>query len=208
MIALTFIDSNKIKATVDWLQSDRSVAAATWGLVVATLLLVLATLFLYLDGRTKSKEQGARWKREDEFRAAESKPKAYVELGKAPGRIEVHFRCFNLGNTTFLVDKLILRVGESTLTHEPEGPPILLPGTVASVWFNCAALMTPKGGFREVSAVFHIRGASGTELTEPVWFYFFSDPGEVTRHDWRVGRLSERLPGTVVKQPRTVRDSG
>jgi hypothetical protein len=88
MIALTFIDSNKIKATVDWLQSDRSVAAATWGLVVATLLLVLATLFLYLDGRTKSKEQGARWKREDEFRAAESKPKAYVELGKAPAELK------------------------------------------------------------------------------------------------------------------------
>ena len=208
MTQLAFALPNWLRTFIDWIADEKSLALATWGLVLATFLLVLAMLVLYFDSRAKGKQQAERWNRDDQLRTAESKPKTYVEIAKVPDQIDVHFRCFNLGTTTFLVDKLILKVSEpkTMLTHDPVGPPILLPGTVASIWFNCAALLRPEGGFREVSAVFQVNGASGVELTEPVWFYFYSDPGEMTLHDWRVGRLSDRLPGALVRQPRTISD--
>ena len=196
------------KTLVDFFSTEKSLAPATWGLTFTTLLLVIATLFLYLDGRSKSREQLARWDREDQFKVEDAKPKAYVEIARIPEQDDVHFQCFNLGNTTFLIDKLILTISKrgTTLTHNCPGPPVLLPGHAGTIWFNCAALLEPEGGFWEVQAVFHLKGALGEQLTDPVWFYFYSESGEMRHHDWRVGRLSDRQPGTLVKEPRIIRD--
>jgi hypothetical protein len=49
----------------EWLTAERYLTFATWGLVCATLALVIATLLLYLDGRSKSREQEKRWEKED-----------------------------------------------------------------------------------------------------------------------------------------------
>jgi hypothetical protein len=59
----------------EWLTGEKSLVLATWGLVVATLI-------LYLDSRARGKEQVERWNREDRLRAEAERPKAVVELGQ------------------------------------------------------------------------------------------------------------------------------
>jgi hypothetical protein len=49
----------------EWLTDETYLTFATWGLVAATLGLVVATFLLYLDGRSKSEEQRRRWEKED-----------------------------------------------------------------------------------------------------------------------------------------------
>ena len=195
---------------IQFLTDERSLALATWGLVIATFLLVIATLFLYSDGRTKSREQADRWAREDRFRIEEARPKAFVEIARTPADSTIHFRCFNLGSTTFLINNLILTTTEPKpdlyMKHEPEGPPIVLPGTVASVWFIPSALLCSDKSTVEVSAVFEVIGASGNASTEPVWFYCYPDPDQKFGVDWKVGRLRDRLPGAVVQNPRALRE--
>ena len=53
------------------LASEKYLTLATWGLVAATFILGVATLLLFLDGRTKSKEQRQRWVKEDADRQRE-----------------------------------------------------------------------------------------------------------------------------------------
>jgi hypothetical protein len=58
-------------ALPNWLTQEGYLTLATWGLVAATILLFLITLFLYFDSRAKGREQRERWEREDESRAKE-----------------------------------------------------------------------------------------------------------------------------------------
>src|ERR1039457_882699 len=118
-------------ALPDWLTSEHSVTIATWGLVLATLGLVVATLVLYLDSRSRGREQSEQWKQDEQLRDSNSKPKAIVEIAKHEGSQEVFFQCFNLGSTTFFINSLIVTI-EKTRTVaivKPDGPPILQPGT-------------------------------------------------------------------------------
>jgi hypothetical protein len=197
-----------------WLRDEKSLAAATWGLVIATFL-------LYLDSRTRGKtqdkqweqerelrikEQDERWAREDQLRMHDAKPKAVVEIAEKRNASEVIFQCFNLGSTAFFIDRLIVTLSATgtTLTEFPEGPPILLPGTSVLIPFSCKTLLRSDGGFVEANAVIRLRGASGVEKATPVWFYYWSEPGEMSVHDWNVGRLSDRKPGALVEQPRRI----
>jgi len=205
-------------ALPDWLTQEGYLTLATWGLVAATILLFLITLFLYFDSRAKGKEQRERWEREDESRAKEqearwaredrlreedAKPKVVVELAKREGSPEIVLRCFNLGNTIFFVDQLIITATSprrSVRTSDLVGPPVLLPGGYFSTTYACEGLITD--GFQEANAVFTIRGWRGMEQTTPVWFYVNPDPDH--GYGWNVGRLADRLPGAIVVHPRTL----
>ena len=202
----------------DWLTNEKSLTPATWGLVGATLLLVLATIILFLDsffkGReqrrrweredaSRAKEQQARWEREDRIREEDAKPKVAVEIGKRENAPEIVFRCFNLGNTIFFIDQIIITATNpkrSVRTSDLVGPPVLLPGTFISTTYDCEGLLTD--GFQEANAVFVLRGPHGLEHTQPVWFYVTPDPTQ--GYDWTIGRLADRLPGAIVLQPRSI----
>jgi hypothetical protein len=202
----------------DWLTNEKSLTLATWGLVAVTFLLVIATVILYLDSRSKGKEQRERWQREDDASASEqrvrweredrlreqdAKAKVAVEIGKRKDAPQMVFRCFNLGNTIFFVDQMIItatKPGRSTLTSDLVGPPVLMPGTFISTTYDCDGLITDR--LQEANAVFILRGPHGMEHTEPVWFYVSREPTH--GYDWTVGRLADRLEGAIVPQPRSI----
>jgi len=205
-------------ALPDWLTNEKSLVPATWGLVAATLLLVLATIILYFDsllkGReqrrrweredeSRAKEQQARWKREDRLREEDAKPKVAVEIAKRESAPEIVFKCFNLGNTIFFIDQMIITATSpkhSIRTSDLVGPPVLLPGTFISTTYDCEGLL--KDGLQEANAVFVLRGPHGLEHTQPVWFYVTPDPTQ--GYDWTIGQLADRLPGAIVPQPRSI----
>lgn len=58
-----------------WLIDEKYLTLATWGLVTATLLLVVATFIMWFDSQTKGKEQRERWAREDEAAKDACEPK-------------------------------------------------------------------------------------------------------------------------------------
>jgi hypothetical protein len=202
----------------DWLTNEENLTLATWGLVAATFLLFIVTVILYFDSRSKGKEQRrrwaqedesrtreqlARWEREDRLREEDAKPKVVVEIGKRENAPEIVFKCFNLGNTIFFIDQMIIQgtsPNRCTRTSDLEGPPVLLPGTFVTTTYDCEGLITD--GFQEANAVFVLRGAHGLECTEPVWFYVSPDPTQ--GYDWTRGRLADRLPGAMVPQPRSI----
>ncbi|HUO28268.1 MAG TPA: hypothetical protein VMU80_03550 [Bryobacteraceae bacterium] len=203
----------------DWLTDEKYITLATWGLFVATLLLFLATIFLYYDARAKSKEQRERWEREDDSRVKEqrarwdredrlreedAKPKVAVELAQRDNAPEIVFRCYNLGSTIFFIDQMIVeffdqRGPKTTNIRDFAGPPVLLAGTFFSVTYDCSEFLTE--GPREANIVFYLMGSHGRVPTEPVWFYIFRDGPS---YGWRRGRLAERLPGMIVQQPRSI----
>ena len=140
-------------ALPEWLMSEHYITLATWGLVIATII-------LYLDSRAKgkdqkerweredsakAKEQLLRWEREDRLRAEDAKPKVAVEIAKRDESPEIVFKCFNLGGTVFFIDQLVVTtsatVGHSVSTMDLVGPPVLLPGTVISTNFDCTYLL-------------------------------------------------------------------
>lgn len=49
----------------EWMKSEQYLTLATWGLVIVTFLLVIATVVLFVDSRSKSREQRERWNKED-----------------------------------------------------------------------------------------------------------------------------------------------
>ncbi len=208
-------------ALPNWLTDEKFITLATWGLVVATILLFFATIFLYCDSRAKSKEQRerweredtsrtkeqqARWEREDWLREEDAKPKVAVELAQRQDAPEIVFRCYNLGSTTFFIDRMQVtffdQPGTANRTSnitDAVGPPVLLPGTFISTTYDCTEFLTD--GFREANIVFVLRGSLGLVPTEPVWFYIFR---EGASYGWRIGRLADRQPGAIVLQPRLI----
>ncbi len=208
-------------ALPDWLTNEKFITLATWGLVAATLLLVVATVVLYFDSRAKGKEQRERWEREDAFRAREqasrweredrlreedAKPKVAVELAQRDDAPEIVFRCYNLGSTIFFIDQMIVtffdQPGTANQTfqiRDTVGPPVLLPGTLISETYDCIEFLTDRS--REANIVFVLRGSHGLVPTEPVWFYIFR---EGAGYGWRRGRLADRQPGAIVLQPRSI----
>ncbi len=65
----------------NWFTNDKSLTVATWGLVLATLILFFDSLLQRQRERWKredafrAKEQAARWEREDRLREEDAKPK-------------------------------------------------------------------------------------------------------------------------------------
>lgn len=104
-----------------WLTSEQNVAFATWGLVVATLLLALITLGLVLDSRANRREQRERWakedverwrehsellekwNRDDEARVQQAKPHYRWGFNHDIANKKLGIWVANLGSTSFLL---------------------------------------------------------------------------------------------------------
>jgi hypothetical protein len=193
----------------DWFTNEKSLAVATWGLVVATLILFLDSFYKGKEQRerwkredaSRAKEQRERWEREDRLREEDAKPKVTVELTQRDNAPEIVFRCYNLGSTIFFIDRMEVTYQPGRTFHKRDtvGPPVLLPGTFISETYDCTEFLTDR--FREANIVFVLRGAHGLVPTEPVWFYIFR---EGAGYGWRRGRLADRQPGTIVLQPRSI----
>jgi hypothetical protein len=182
----------------EWLTGEKSLAVATWGLVIATL-------FLYLDSRAKGKEQAERWRREDSLRNEAAKPRAVVELGKRENTPHVVALCYNLGEHPFVIDKLIVVTAvtqkSSTRVSDLLGPYVVAPSTYVPVTVDCSDLLHGTG-LHDASVTLQLIGAFGTLSTEPVLFSFYPDPP--TGYGWSLGGPAERLPGMIVRQPRMI----
>jgi len=189
-----------LRIVFQWIASDKSLAPATWGLVIITAVLVA-------DGWRKSNEQRERWKLEDERWKREREPLAIVELGKASEESnEMAFACFNLGTTTFFLKWMTVTAQDGRRQEIRLPPEIVLPGKSAKVGYDPRHLLGMFGEstqFKEANAVFVIRGATGDVSTEPVWFYL-SYGSKGFGCEWREGRLADRQPGTVVFPARVI----
>lgn len=185
-----------------WLKDEKSLAIATWGLVIATLL-------LYLDSRKRAKEQTERWAREDELRALQERPTARVELAvRGAASSEMLFAVFNLGNNSFFTNKLIVTTSNGTPHESDLTPQIVVPGTYVTVHYEPGDVMGMFGEateFKEAYAVLELRGATGIVTTDPVWFHVsYGRPGHGCA--WNIGRLSERQTGVITKLPKRLPD--
>jgi hypothetical protein len=85
-----------------WVIDEHAITLATWGLVVATLLLVL-------DSWKKGTEQRERWKREDEAAAELRKPKYRCGVEVNPKDKTLSFWLANLGTTGLYLDSVFIR---------------------------------------------------------------------------------------------------
>jgi hypothetical protein len=98
----------------DWFTNEKSLTVATWGLVIATLILFLDSFYKGKEQRerweredaSRAKEQRERWEREDRLRDEDAKPKVAVELAQRDDAPEIVFRCYNLGSTIFFIDRM------------------------------------------------------------------------------------------------------
>ena len=157
----------------EWFTGEKYITLATWGLVVATVILFLDSIHKgqeqrerwKLEDASRAKEQADRWAREDRLREEDAKPKVAVELARREGAPEIVVRCFNLGNTIFFIDQMVV-----TFTHQQTvntgdlvGPPVLLPGTFTSTTYDCSRFLTD--GFQEANVVFVLRGSHGLVST-------------------------------------------
>jgi hypothetical protein len=190
-----------------WLTNEQSLALATWGLVVVTALLVVGTFLLFLDSWKKGKEQRSRWAREDQQRADDTKPKTLIELAMSESEPDVVVLCYNLGDNTFVIDKLVVSCGQSTRYADLKGPLIALPGTHIRIKVSCTEWLQTKtvgeaNTTREAKVVLILKGATGTVTTVPVWFCFRAAMEH--QYEWSVGRLADRQPGTIVSHPRMI----
>jgi hypothetical protein len=113
---------------------DESIARATWGLVIATGALFLVTLLLVIDGVRKSRAQSRRWDEEDKRRSEEAKPNAVVEIATdADSSSQMIFACFNLGNNTFFIDRMIVITSDGGRRESDLTPQIVTPGTWVTI---------------------------------------------------------------------------
>jgi hypothetical protein len=203
-----------VLSVTDWFTNEKSLTVATWGLVLATLILFLDSFYKGREQRkrwerqdaSRAKDQRERWEREDRLRGEDAKPKVAVELAQRDDAPEIVFRCYNLGSTIFFIDRTEVtffdQPGTANRTSnitDAAGPPVLLPGKFISTTYDCTGFLTD--GFREANIVFVLRGSHGLVSTEPVWFYVFRDGAA---YEWRRGRLADRQPGTIVPQPRSI----
>lgn len=174
---------------LEWLIDEKSLGLATWGLVIATL-------FLYLEGRANRKEQRERWGREDRANAEAAKPKAIVELGKRPKSLHPVALCYNLGSHPFIIDKLIVTVQDtSKVISDLVGPHVVLPGTYVPVTIDCDAL--PRRNKREryyAEVILELKGPTGAVNTEPVWFNFYPELSKDGSYGWAVGGPEQLCP--------------
>jgi hypothetical protein len=115
----------------EWLIGEHYVTLATWGLVLVTFLLVIATFVMWLDSLSKGREQKvrwvledeqhrkdreeerSRWRRDDEIRQEEQRPKFDFGLDIQPllnsHRNDVVVWCANLGSASFIVKRILAR---------------------------------------------------------------------------------------------------
>jgi hypothetical protein len=185
---------------------EQSVATATWVLGGVTAALVLVTILLVLDGWRKSREQSRRWDDEDKRRIDEAKPSAIVEIAaKEEAPLDMCFACFNLGNNTFFVDKMIVTASDGMRHESNLSPQVVTPGKWVTIDFDPAVLLGwfgEENQFKDAQCVLMLKGATGIVPTPPELFYISYGKG---RADWHKGRIADRLPGVIPEQHKILR---
>jgi hypothetical protein len=211
---------------------DYSLDSATWWLVRVTAALVVCTLLTVLDGWRKGRLQDKRWKLEDrkqnerwkhedskqderweledKQREEDAKPKTFVELATYENDpFRLLFVVYNLGNRSFLIDKLIIKVEakKTTITAPHYSPQIVTPGNWIPIEFDQCLILSPTGGntpSEEAYGIIVVKGATGLPLeVKSDWLHVFypQPPRPGVLPSWSVGR-SGLPPGTVSQQPR------
>jgi hypothetical protein len=149
------------------------------------------------DGWRDRKEQSKRWEHDDKRRAEESKPSAVIEIAaKHETPQDMCFACFNLGNNTFFVDRMIVTC-DGTPKDIDLSPLVVTPGTWVTIDFDPKGLLGMFGEsklYKEANCVLMLKGATGVVATEPEWFYVVYGSGRI---DWFKGRPSDKLPGMM-----------
>lgn len=182
-----------------WFFSEQSLAFATWGLVFATLL-------LFGHGWQVSRRQEKQWEGEEKRRREESMPSAVIEIAvREEASLDMCFACFNLGNNTFYLDKMIVKGSNGRRSESDLTPLIVTPGTWVTIDYNPAEMLGTFGQetpFTEACCTFVLRGAAGTATTAPTWFYVGYGKDRAV---WHKGRLADNLPGTIPAQPKVIK---
>jgi hypothetical protein len=115
------------------------------------------------------------------------------------------FACFNLGNSTFFVDRIIVTASDGTRSESDLTPQVVTPGTWVTIDYDPSLLLGiygEKTPFKEANCVLLLKGATGIAATDPEWFYVGYGNG---RAAWHKGRLADRQPGTIPEQHKVVR---
>jgi hypothetical protein len=200
---------------------DYSLDHATWWLVGVTAAVVICTLLTVWDGWRKGRLQDVRWNledkkhaerwlAEDKQREEDAKPKTFVELAtyeNDPFRLV--FVVYNLGNHSFLIDKLVIKVEarRTTITAPHFAPQIVTPGNWAPIEFDQHLILSPNGSntpSEEAYGIIVIKGATGLPLeVKSDWLHvFYPQPPRPDRPlSWNMGR-SNQPQGTVSQQLR------
>jgi hypothetical protein len=179
---------------------DLNLDRATWALVIVTAGLVVCSILAFVS-------EQIRGRRQDRQRKQDAKPTALVELATYEGdRLRMLFAVFNLGNSTFLIDKLAVASTTGRFYESQMSPQIVTPGTWVTIEFEPRHMLNDRGEsmqFVEAYGVLVLKGATDTVTTEPQWFYVsYGSPNY--RFPWEMGRLAERQEGAIVKTPRLV----
>ena len=126
---------------------DLSLDHATWELVIVTAGLVICTLAMSIDGILRGRRQNERWENEDKHRIEDAEPKALVELATyIDDSLRLLFVVYNLGNNTFLIDKLIVKVNNTEIEVPQQTPQIVTPGNWVKIEFEPCLILNPNGG--------------------------------------------------------------
>lgn len=132
-------------------------------------------------------------------------PSAVVEIAaKEETPLNMCFACFNLGNNSFFIDKMIVKANDGTRNDSDLTPQVVVPGTSVTIDYDPAALLSPFGEkteYKEANCVLILKGAFGTVATEPEWFYVGYGKG---RAEWHKGRLADHVPGNIPEQHKIV----
>jgi len=187
---------------------DLSLDRATWGLVIVTALLVVGTIATFTDGTRRGRLQDKRWENEDKHRIEDAEPRALVELATyLDDSLRLLFVVYNLGNNTFLIDKLIVKVNNTKIEVPQQTPQIVTPGNWVSIEFEPRLILSPNGGntpSEEGYGTIVLKGATGSVITKSEWFHvFYAQPSRPDRFPWGMGR-SGLPPGTLVETPRVL----
>lgn len=133
-------------------------------------------------------------------------PSAVVEIAaKEETPLDMCFACFNLGNNSFFVDRMIVTASDGTRNESDLTPQIVVPGTWVTIDYDPAGLLGmfgEKTQYKEANCALMLKGAFGTVATNPEWFYIGYGKG---RAEWHKGRLADRLPGVIPEQHKIVR---
>lgn len=134
-------------------------------------------------------------------------PSAVVEIAaKEETPLDMCFACFNLGNNSFFVDRMIVTANDGTRNESDLTPQVVVPGTWITIDYDPAPLLGmfgEKTQYKEANCVLLLKRAFGTVATNPEWFYIGYGKG---RAEWHKGRLADRLPGVIPEQHKIVRN--
>ncbi|MHB1020929.1 MAG: hypothetical protein ACYC46_08870 [Acidobacteriaceae bacterium] len=147
-----------------WLTDEKYLTLATWGLVIATGMLVV---YSYREGR----EQQKRWEREDKLR---------FRFGLQVGRNErdLELWCANLGKTSFILQRLFLQKRGEESPKEVAIQEIISVGEMRMMLIEESNFKFFNKIDSDFKAWIGIDGFENSKLSESLWFHldFYSPP--------------------------------